>query len=199
MSSPAAGRRALAATVVLLVAAALALAAAATLAWARQVFAVPLRGAVPVTADGAAVAPVLGPLALLALAAVAAALGSAGWARRLLGVLLLAAAAAPALAVIGVVTGRVDLAAAAGRAADLVARSQPHGPVTLLVAGPLVAAVGALLLAVAGLLLAVRGHRMPQLGSRYATPAQARRDAPDPQRALWDRLDAGSDPTDPAR
>ncbi|MGH3978745.1 MAG: Trp biosynthesis-associated membrane protein, partial [Pseudonocardiaceae bacterium] len=79
----------------------------------------------------------------------------------------------------------------------LAARSEPGGPATLLVAGPLIALAGALALAAAGTWLAAWGHRMPRLGARYRAPAAAREQAPDPGRRLWDSLDAGEDPTDP--
>jgi len=41
----------------------------------------------------------------------------------------------------------------------------------------------------AGVLLATLGHRMPRMGSRYRSRPAAG------QRAMWDELDAGRDPT----
>ena len=184
-----ADRRALAATAGLLAAAAAALGGAAALTWARRPFAVPLRGTVPVAVDGAGVSPSLGPLALLALAAVAAVLATGGWARRVLGAVFLAAAVPPASATVRALAGPDALVPAP-------ARSAPAGAATLVAAGPLAAVLGALLLVAAGVLLAAAGHRMPRLGSRYRTPVAARADPPpDPERRLWESLDAGEDPT----
>ncbi|MGH3884139.1 MAG: Trp biosynthesis-associated membrane protein, partial [Pseudonocardiaceae bacterium] len=87
-----ASRRALAATVVLLIAASAALGGAAMLGWARVGFHVPLRGIVEVRVDGSDAMPVLSALAVFALAAVAAVLATGGWVRWLLGALLLVAA-----------------------------------------------------------------------------------------------------------
>ncbi|MGH3755912.1 MAG: Trp biosynthesis-associated membrane protein, partial [Pseudonocardiaceae bacterium] len=126
-----ASRRALSATIALLIAAAAALGAAATLGWARVGFQVPLRGVVEVQVDGSEVLPALAPLALLALAAVAAALATGGWARRLLGVLLLVAAVPPAVGVLRV-ADEGWLAGAAVSAAGLPARSVPAGTATVL-------------------------------------------------------------------
>lgn len=197
------GRRALLVTVLLLAAASAALGAAAALGWARQVFDVPLRGAVPVGVDGSAVAPGLGALALVALAGIAALLAVGGRPRRVLGLLVLAAAALPAWWALGVLAGWTDLAAIAERSADLASRSRPRGGPALRPVGPGAAVLAALLLAAAGLLLVGRGHRMPRLGARYRAPA-ARRAAPpdsarDRERALWDSLDAGEDPTERRR
>jgi hypothetical protein len=66
--------------------------------------------------------------------------------------------------------------------------------------GPLVAVLGALLLVLAGVVLAVGEPRLPRLGGRYATRGVAREaatdsDRADPDRAAWDALDAGRDPT----
>lgn len=194
------GQRLLGVAVLLLAAASAALASSAVLGWGRQVFTVPLRGRVPVELDGGAVAPALGPLALVALAAIAALLAVGGQPRRLLGLLALATAALPAWWALGALSGWVELAAIAERSADLAPGSRPHGSPALRPAGPAAAGLGALLLAAAGLLLAARGHRMPRLGARYRAPA-ARRSAPaggaDRQRALWEALDAGVDPTEP--
>jgi len=183
--------------VLLLVAAAAALGGAAALPWARAAFLVPLRGIVPVEVDGAALVPVLGPLALLALAAVAAVLATVGWVRQVLGLLVVLAAVPVARGAVSVRDpGRVAEAAAG----KLPTRAEPAGDVVVLAAGPVLAVGGAVLLATAGAALALRGRRMPGLGARYRVPA-ARRVTPrgpaDPDRRWWDALDAGEDPTDP--
>lgn len=203
------GRRLLGVAALLLAAASAALGAAAALGWSRQVFDVPLRGAVPVAVDGGAVAPALGPLALVALAAIAALLAIGGQPRRVVGLLLLAAAALPAWWALGALVGWNDLAAVAERSADLAPRSAPRGSPAVQPVGPGAALLAALLLAAAGLLVVARGHRMPRLGARFRTPAARRGepagDALDPERAqdlereLWDSLDAGEDPTERPR
>jgi hypothetical protein len=59
--------------------------------------------------------------------------------------------------------------------------------------GPLLAAFGGILLIAAGAALVVADRRLPRLGARYsARPEQA---ATDPDRATWEALDAGVDPT----
>ncbi|MGH3907903.1 MAG: Trp biosynthesis-associated membrane protein [Pseudonocardiaceae bacterium] len=187
-------RRALLVTVVLLIGAAAALGGSAALGWARAGFQVPLRGTVTVQMDGTDLAPALGPLALLALAAVAAVLATGGWARRLFGALLLLVAVPPAIGVIRVADeGRlVGIAVSVGQ---LPARSVPDGTVTVLPAGPALAGLGAGLLAAAGVALVLRGHRMPRMGRRYRAPT-APPAIPEDQ-GLWERIDAGEDPTAP--
>ncbi|MGH3717541.1 MAG: Trp biosynthesis-associated membrane protein [Pseudonocardiaceae bacterium] len=193
MPERAPSRRALAATIAALVVASAMLGGAATLGWAQLDVRVPLRGIVQVRVNGSAVLPVLGPLATLALAAVAAALATAGWARWLLGAVLLAAAVPLVVAVSRVAEGRW-LPGAAMSAAELPARSVPLGAAVLF-AGPALAANGALLLAAAGVTLGVRGHRMPRLGRRYQAPtSRPRGDLPSSGR-FWERMDSGEDPT----
>lgn len=187
-------RRALLVTVVLLIGAAAALGGSAALGWARVGFEVPLRGTVTVQVDGADLAPALGPLALLALAAVAAVLATGGWARRLFGVLLLFVAVPPAMGVVRVADeGRlVEIAVSVDQ---LPARSVPDGTVTVLPAGPALAGLGAVLLAAAGAALVLRGHRMPRMGRRYRAPTAP--PAVPRDQELWERIDAGEDPTAP--
>lgn len=197
MSETAAGpvnRRMQVAAVVVLLAAAAALGGAARAGWARVGFQVPLRGSVAVRVDGSDLLPALGPLALLALAAVAALLATGGWARRLLGALLLFAAVPPAVGVARVADeGRLTRAAVS--AGGLPARSIPDGVITVLPAGHVLGAAGAVLLAGAGAALVLRGHRMPRMGRRYRVPT-AQRSAPR-DHELWERIDAGEDPTAP--
>jgi uncharacterized membrane protein (TIGR02234 family) len=182
------------ATVLLLVVAGAALGGAAALDWARVGFQVPLRGAVAVRVTGADLVPALGPLALLALAAVAAVLATGGWARRLLGALLLLTAL-PAGLGLAPLADQGRLVGAAVSVGALPARSVPDGTVTVLVAGPALTAVAAVLLAAAGAALLWCGHRMPRMGRRYRVPAaRAAGPASGPQ-GLWERIDAGEDPT----
>ncbi|HEV7453516.1 MAG TPA: Trp biosynthesis-associated membrane protein [Pseudonocardiaceae bacterium] len=196
MTEDPASRRALAVTVVLLIAASAALGGAATLDWARVGFQHQFRGVVEDRVDGSALLPALAPLALLALAAVAAVLATAGWARWMLGALLLVAAALLAVGVLRV-ADEGWLTGAAVSAAGSPARSVLAGTTTVLPAGPGFAAGGAVLLAAAGVALVARGHRMPRLGRRYQAPAARPSGLPeDPQdERLWERMDAGEDPT----
>lgn len=189
----AASRRELTATVALLVVAAVALGGAAVLGWARVDFQLPKRGIVAVRANGSEVLPALTPLAVLALAAVAAVLATGGWLRRVLGGLMLAAAVPPILGVLQV-PDEGWLTAAAMSAAGWSAGSVPVETVTLLPAGPVLAAGGATLLVAAGAILVLRGHRMPRLGRRYQAPSSRRSR---PEDGLWARMDAGEDPTAP--
>ncbi|MGH3795356.1 MAG: Trp biosynthesis-associated membrane protein [Pseudonocardiaceae bacterium] len=183
-------RRALIATVVLLLGAAAAFGGAAALGWARVGFQAPLRGSVPVQVNGSDLLPVLSPLALLALASVAAVLATGGWVRRLLGALLVVAAVPTGLGVARV-TDQSRLVGAAVSAGGRADRAVADGTVTLLPAGPVLTVIGAVLLAGAGVALVLWGHRMPRMGSRYRTPA-ARASRPE---ELWERIDAGEDPT----
>jgi hypothetical protein len=188
-------RGALAAVIVALIAASVLLGVSALLGWAQLDVREPLRGTVAVRADGSAVLPALSPLALLALAAVAAVLATGGWARWVLGALLLAAAVVPIVAVLRVVIEGRWLTAAVLAAVQLPARSVPVGTTTVLVAGPALAGGGAFLVAAAGVALVVRGHRMPRLGRRYQSPT-ARHNELTPEGRFWERMDAGEDPTE---
>jgi Tryptophan-associated transmembrane protein (Trp_oprn_chp) len=189
-------RRALAATIVALIAASAMLGGAAMLGWAQVDAQVPLRGIVQVQVAGSAVLPALGPLALLALAAVAAVLATGGWARGLLGALLLVVSVLPTIDALRVADARW-LTTAAMSAVELPARSVPVDPAGVLLVGPALAAGGAALLVAAGVVLVLRGYWMPRLGSRYQAPTgrpnssyQVTLDG-----RLWEQMDAGEDPT----
>ncbi len=164
------------------------------LGWARVGFHVPLRGIVEVRVDGSEAMPVLPALAVFALAAVAAVLATGGWARWLLGALLLVTAVPSAVGALRV-ADESWLTGAAVSATGLPARAAPAGTATVLLAGPGLAAGGAALLAAAGVALMVRGHRMPRLGRRYQAPTARPPEPRDGQ--LWDQMDAGEDPTAP--
>jgi hypothetical protein len=119
---------------------------------------------------GTQVAPSLTGVALLALAGVAGVLATGGLARRLVGGLLAAAGAAQTVAAL----------------AALGAAGTP---------APLLAVAGGLLLLAAGVLVALREPWLPRLGARYAAPGAPKRRQADPDRAAWEALDAGEDPT----
>ena len=137
-----------------------------------------------------------GALAVLLLAAAVAALAVRGWPLRLLAVLVAASSALTAYLAISLWVIR-DVAVRAAHLADV--------PITNLVdtqrhyGGAIVTLVAAVL-ALAGAVLLVRSAaRAKPEAARYE-----RRAAPPPQeaaapseRAIWDALDEGRDPTDP--
>jgi uncharacterized membrane protein (TIGR02234 family) len=154
-----------------------------------------------VTLSGAGWSSALVPLALLLLATALAALAVRSWALRLLAVLLAVASLATGYLAIST----LEMPDVAARGAELA-----HVPVLELVGsnrhypGPvitLVAAVGTLIAAVLLLRAAASAGRT---ATKYLAPAArrsaARRDQETPsERTMWDELDEGRDPTDPAR
>jgi uncharacterized membrane protein (TIGR02234 family) len=192
-------RRRLALVCLALLGAALALWASSRLTWFTAGVDAVGRGRVPIDATGADLAPALTGIALLAAAAVPAAVALAGAFRRALGVLVAAGAVAA-----GVTTATHVLAGPS--AAELAAL--PGAPAGgTIAAGPVSAGAGALpavlaavLLLLAGAVLVVRERGLPRFGARYAARPAAEPAAVDPDRATWDALDAGRDPTvEPAR
>jgi uncharacterized membrane protein (TIGR02234 family) len=192
VSGPAPGRG-LALTCAGLLAAAGALAGASRLTWYAADVPAPARAPVRVAATGGDVLAGLDAVALLAVAGVAAAVALVGPARRVLGAVVVLAAVWLGVALAGAVaappTG-AEIAALPGAPAG--ADVPPQVTAT---PAPLLAAAGVLLLAAAGAVLLVREGRLARLGARYARSG-ARRAEPDPDRAAWDALDAGRDPTD---
>ena len=131
-------------------------------------------------------------VALLGLAAVIAVHASRRWGRRLVGGLLAAAG--------GVVAGQAyvimrDLPDQVLQHLDGTAGTADFASVTTASDGPLVMAVGGLGVAVAGSALAVFGPRWPSMGTRYERPAGSRPASRSSERAAWDALDRGEDPT----
>lgn len=122
-------------------------------------------------------------LGLVGLAGVVAIAATRRWGRVVVGVLL-------ALAGLGVVlaSAAVDVVAEAGRVADGEVGLTPWRAVTV---------GGGVLLLAAGVLVAVRGRGWAWLGRRYEPPvADPVAPAPAaPERALWEALDRGEDPT----
>jgi uncharacterized membrane protein (TIGR02234 family) len=151
------------------------------------------RGPVDVAATGAQLTPVPGGMALVAAAGVAAAVAVSGVARRVLGGLLAAAALGTGWAVGATAAVRPGAARLADLSGVAVAPGAAAAPVVG-TAAPVLALAGALAVFLAGLLLVVRERGMPRLGARYAAPADGRRPT-DPDRAAWEELDAGGDPT----
>ncbi|MDT7615297.1 MAG: hypothetical protein QOF00_2744 [Pseudonocardiales bacterium] len=183
----------------------LGLAAAAGLTWGASAltwYEVTPAGRSAVAFTGAQVSPSLTGFALVALAGVAALVATGGVVRRVLAGLL--AVAGAVVAVIAVTALLRSPFATDGPAAGL---PQPpsgvsvdalrHQP-TVTTAAPLLAVAGGLLLVVIGVLVALREPRLSRLGARYAAPSKRTVEL-DPDRAAWQDLDAGRDPTaDPA-
>jgi uncharacterized membrane protein (TIGR02234 family) len=143
---------------------------------------------------GASWSTALVPLAVLLLAAAVAALAVRGWPLRLLAVLVAAASALTAYLAISLWVIR-DVAVRASHLADvpitnLVSTQRHDGGASVTLAAALVTLVGA------ALLVRSAARAKPE-AARYE-----RRVAPSPQeaaapseRAIWDALDEGSDPT----
>lgn len=171
-------RRALWLIVVALLLAAVALWGSSKLTWLAQQRDLPLGGSTLHTETGAAHTSALLPVAVLALAAIAGVVATSGWARRLLGgVLVVAGGAVVAVAVVGL---------------ELSGGGQY--PTMSIVAGRGLAVLAGVVLVLAGGFVVRLARRMPRLGMRYAAPGN-QRVAPDPDTQLWDRLSAGDDPT----
>ena len=147
--------------------------------------------------NGASWSTALVPLAVLLLAAAVAALAVRGWPLRLLAVLVAATSALMAYLAISLWV-IVDVAVRATHLADV--------PVTNLVDtqrhyGGAIVALAAAVGTLAGAVLLVRSAARAKPGAdRY----QRRRSAPSregvgapSERAIWDALDEGNDPTDP--
>jgi uncharacterized membrane protein (TIGR02234 family) len=185
----------------MLAGAAAGLAAAAGLLWVGSAtvwYRVTPASGVPVELTGSQVAPWLGGVALLALAGVAGVVATGGVLRRAVGVLLaLAGAAVVAFAVSALVT---DPYATDARASTLpqpppgVSVDELRYQPTQTLPAPLLPAAGGVLLIVSGGLVTVRERRLPRLGARFSAPGE-RRVERDPDRAAWQELDAGRDPT----
>ncbi|MCI2420470.1 Trp biosynthesis-associated membrane protein [Saccharopolyspora sp. K220] len=180
-------------TVVLLVlAAAGVLWAASALVWVGQRFRTPFGTEVMAGSTGADLRPELVPVALAALAAVAAVLATGGWLRRAVGVLVVIAG--------GLLAWRVyqqfNFGWFAYGTTDVPPGSTPIGQISTQPGGMLLMAAGAVLLLVAGLLVAFRAGRMPAMGAKYSAPGAAKPKSHDPDRQMWNDLDAGRDPTD---
>lgn len=175
----------------ILVAAAL-LWASSAVVWVGQQFQTPFTGQRFSGASGAVVRPELTPLALAGLAAIAALLATSGLLRRTVGLLVVVAG--------GVVLWRFAQWYQSGSSVtasfDVPPGSVPVGPLTGNPAGPLLTALAAVVLVIAGLLVAVRSSRMPAMGAKYSAPGAVKQPSRDPDKRLWDALDAGSDPTD---
>lgn len=129
---------------------------------------------------------------LLALAAVIAVHATRRWGRRLVGGLL--AAAGVVVAQQAYATMR-DLPDQILRHLEGTTGGADFAGATAAAGGPVVMAVGGVGIAVAGSALAVFGPRWPSMGTRYERPAGSRPSSRSGERAVWDALDRGEDPT----
>jgi uncharacterized membrane protein (TIGR02234 family) len=158
----------------------------ATRTWSVQLTARPGLSDLRTAQTGADLEPWLIGLALVGLAGTGALLATHGWLRRALGGLL---ALVGVGVVIGAVAGRVGLdTGAAGNGGTL---------------WPVACALGGAIVAVGGLVAARQGHQWPRMSARYdRKPAASTEPQPTglnvkpvDNRAAWDSLDRGNDPT----
>ncbi|MFI7634621.1 Trp biosynthesis-associated membrane protein [Nonomuraea sp. NPDC049400] len=142
---------------------------------------------------GGELSPVLTPVALAGLAGIVAVLATRGAGRRVVGALIAlcgAGAAAGTWAALNgdTVTGWLRERNVLRGTADLPWEVTPLWPA--------VAAAGAVLVIAGGIVAVVRGGRWAGMSARYdRTDGKPRAQAKD-DRALWDALDRGDDPTD---
>ena len=146
--------------------------------------------------NGASWSTALVPLALLLLAAAVAALAVRGWPLRLLAVFVAAASALTAYLAISMWVIR-DIAVRASHLADvpitnLVSTQRHYGGAIVTLAAAVVTLVGAVLLVRS----AARAGAETTRYERRVAPATQETGAPS-ERAIWDALDEGRDPTDP--
>lgn len=190
------GRRGLALSSAALVVAAAMLWVSSGLVWYRVTAQVPLRGRVPVTFSGAQVWPPVLGLAPLALAGVAALLALAGPVRRVLGALI---------GLLGAWVVEAGVRGALGPHPGAFDPGYPTPPpgvgLDALRDQPLVATgaswpavVSGLLMLGAGGWVMLRERDLPRFGARFSVGHDRPRQ-PDQDRAWWDALDSGEDPT----
>ncbi|MDA3624530.1 Trp biosynthesis-associated membrane protein [Saccharopolyspora oryzae] len=159
--------------------------------WAGQKYRTSFGAEITAGVTGGDVRPELVPMALAALTAVAALLATGGWLRRIVGVLIAAAG--------GVLIWRafqVYSFTVFGAPDGVPPGSTPVGPLDPQPLGPLMLIAGAVLLLVAGVLVVLRAGRMPAMGAKYSAPGAEKKKSHDPDRQMWQDLDAGRDPTD---
>ena len=128
-----------------------------------------------------------------ALAGIAGIYAARGWARRLVGALLVlgggcALSAIAAAVRPGALVAAADAAAAAGTA-------HAAGTPGLVASGPATAAAGAVLIVLVGAFATLRAPAWPGMGNRYDRDAAPRANPAGTPADLWKSLDAGDDPT----
>ncbi|MFJ7154828.1 TIGR02234 family membrane protein [Streptomyces sp. NPDC101118] len=196
-SAAPAGRRSVAAALLLGALGATVVLLASGRTWARGTAAIG-GGTLPLTADGRAVTGVPAALAIVGLAALVAVFAVRGAGRALVAGLLALSGAGAAVAA---VLGASDRAALDDQAARTTADTAATVAGLTHTAWPYVTAAGAALILVAGLLALRYGKSWPAMSGRYERDGSPRpRKAPaavDPDRPedLWKALDRGEDPT----
>jgi uncharacterized membrane protein (TIGR02234 family) len=169
-------------------------AALVLLAAGRDWFTV-MYGVRKVEVSAAELVPALSPAAWAGLAAVVAVLATRGGWRRIIGGVMALCGAGVIIAAWWGSGASAALRISAGQA-PMIGGGDPR--ITSVVAWPLIATVGGLLLLGGGVTAVLRGGRWPGMSDRYDRPA-ARRSAPaesaSSERALWDAIDRGADPT----
>jgi uncharacterized membrane protein (TIGR02234 family) len=169
-------------------------------------------GSLPVT--GQALVPLAAALAVVALAGLVAVVATRGLARRLVGLVLVLAAAVITVLVILPVSAASVLAAAQAAAASQAGsvtggagpgQAAPAAAATVTAAHQIMlasfpwrwlAAAGALAVLAAGCAIAWRGGRWPAMSSRYDRPGPAGEAAVADTATLWESLSKGVDPTE---
>ncbi|MEV1171025.1 Trp biosynthesis-associated membrane protein [Nonomuraea sp. NPDC049784] len=144
---------------------------------------------------GGELSPVLTPVALAGLAGIVAVLATKGAGRRVVGALIALCGAGAAAGTWTALSG--DTVTALLRERNVL-RGAAGLPWEITPLWPAVAAVGAVLMIAGGIVAVVRGGKWAGMSARYdRTAGKARVQAKD-DRALWDALDRGDDPTDPS-
>lgn len=189
-------RRSLGLVCLLLLLAAGLLWVAGSLTWFSVTVPTATRGPQSTAATGAQLQPAITAVAALLLAAVAAAVALSGVARRALGVLVALAGVAAAWSTVAQLRTPPTPAQLVSAREGLSTGGQPVGTSAVSAsAWPWLAVAGAVLAVAAGVLLVVREGRMARLGARYAAPGARTETPADPDRAAWEQLDDGRDPT----
>ncbi|MEV4171456.1 Trp biosynthesis-associated membrane protein [Nonomuraea sp. NPDC049709] len=155
-----------------------------------------LQGLDATAPTGGELSPVLTPVALAGLAGVVAVLATKGAGRRAVGVLLALCGAGAGL---GVWTALGGDNVSGWLREQNVLRGAAELPWEIVPLGPVVASAGAALMVAGGVLAVVRGGRWAGMSARYdrePAPAAGAGAQVKDDRALWDALDRGDDPTD---
>ncbi|WP_017600188.1 Trp biosynthesis-associated membrane protein [Nocardiopsis lucentensis] len=194
-----AGREYAVVTVTLAAGAGLLLAAGGRL-WVTGEIAVP--GPVePVSVEltGGDLTGALSGIGWVGLAAIVGLYAARGWARRVIGGLVLLGGVGALAAVWNATRAEALVSELAGHAADGTGAAQVTADPRLLLLGPLMAGAGALLVTLAGAVAVVRSPAWPGMGTRYDRDVAPRSTRADTPADLWRSLDAGDDPTLDAR
>jgi uncharacterized membrane protein (TIGR02234 family) len=144
-----------------------------------------------VAVSGGDLVPVARATGLLALAAVVAVHATRRWGRRLVGGLL-AVAGAAVVAQTSVVARELQQNVVGQLESSAGGEVASAGPAW---GGPVVMAAGGAAVAASGMLLTGLGARWPSMGARYERRAATRPASETSERAAWDALDRGEDPT----